>query len=193
MAKLLEKTASTTIETDYGCFEFIVFLEKSNGKEHILLKRPWRGEAPLVRIHSECATGDIFSSVYCDCRGQLLRAMKRIEKDGGLLIYLRQEGRGIGLTDKIKAYELQRQGKDTVEANVELGREPDERGYDIAAEMLRDQKISSIKLLTNNPAKVKALEEEGFEVERVEHVVKSKSERGERYLKVKKEKMNHEL
>jgi 3,4-dihydroxy 2-butanone 4-phosphate synthase/GTP cyclohydrolase II len=206
--KLLQKIAQTELETDFGVFEFVVYLEETTGKEHVALIKPWftpssadrslsplkGGEAiPLVRVHSECATGDIFSSKFCDCGSQLRKAMKLIQQEGGILIYLRQEGRGLGLGNKIKAYELQRQGADTVEANLKLGRGADERNYDIAAEILLDQGVKKCVLLTNNPGKVKALARHGFEVEQREHRVEVASERGKKYLRTKKEKMGHLL
>lgn len=190
---LLEKTAETQIETDFGSFRFLVFLEKSSGKEHIALMRPWASKVPLVRIHSECATGDIFASKYCDCRAQLQKALRLIARQGGALLYLRQEGRGIGLTAKIKAYELQRKGLDTVEANRQLGRGADERGYELAVEILRQLGISSLRLLTNNPAKMKALESSGFQVQRQALVVPMKTKRGKQYVQAKRKKLRHDL
>jgi len=200
------KVAQTVLETEYGDFDFMVFLEPSTGKEHIVLRTPSvlsersdisplkGGEStPLVRIHSECATGDIFASEHCDCGSQLHEAQKLVQEQGGAIIYLKQEGRGIGLTEKIKAYELQRQGKDTVEANLELGRGADERAYELAVDILRSLKIKKLKLLTNNPDKVAALQDYGFEVEQIQHQVEVKSDRAKKYLETKKEKMGHQI
>lgn len=197
-------TAETQLETKFGTFRFLVFQEKSSGKEHMVLVKPWaskvlrngdsaRFATPLVRIHSECATGDIFASTYCDCRAQLQKALRLIARQGGALLYLRQEGRGIGLTAKIKAYELQRKGLDTVEANRQLGRGADERGYGIAAEMLHQLGISTLRLLTNNPEKIKALQEQGFQVQRQALIAPMKTKRGKKYLRAKREKLKHRL
>lgn len=188
---MLEQSASSTLETSFGTFEFFVYREKKSGKEHIALTSPWASSFPLVRIHSECATGDIFASKFCDCRSQLQKALKLIGKKGGALLYLRQEGRGLGLTEKIKAYELQRKGFDTVEANRQLGRQDDEREYDVAAYMLHDLGIQKMKLLTNNPRKIKFLKNSGFQIIREPLVVETSSGRAKKYLRVKKEKMGH--
>ncbi len=199
--KLVERTAETQLDTEYGKFRFLVYRERKTGKEHIVLVKPWRppsplaredrATTPLVRIHSECATGDIFASEFCDCGPQLHEALKRIQKEGGILIYLKQEGRGLGLTEKIKAYELQRKGMDTVEANLVLGHLADERNYDIPVEMLNCIGVKKLRLLTNNPDKIKALEDAGFEVERVPLILALKTQRGKKYLKVKQKKLGH--
>lgn len=189
---MLERSASTALETAFGTFEFFVYREKKSGKEHMVLMKNWKN-IPTVRIHSECATGDLFASKFCDCRSQLHKALKLIGKKGGALLYLRQEGRGLGLTEKIKAYELQRKGLDTVEANRQLGRKDDERSYDLAIEILRDQKISSLKLLTNNPEKIKALTAKGFSVGRMPLLTRTLSSRGKNYLQTKKKKLGHLL
>lgn len=190
---MIKITAETQLETIFGSFRFLVFQEKSTGKEHMALVSPWASKVPLVRIHSECATGDIFASTYCDCRAQLQKALRMISRQGGVLLYLRQEGRGIGLTAKIKAYELQRKGLDTVEANRQLGRGDDERGYQVAVEILRSFGITAMKLLTNNPAKIKALQAHGFQVQRQALVVTMKTKRGRNYLKTKQKKLRHDL
>lgn len=195
--KNVERTAETELETEYGKFCFLVYREKKTGKEHIALVKPWRAPSrneapvPFVRIHSECATGDIFASEFCDCGPQLHFALKRIQQEGGILIYLKQEGRGLGLTEKIKAYELQRKGMDTVEANLALGHQADERNYDIPVEMLNCIGVKKLRLLTNNPDKIKALEEAGFEVERVPVMLPLKTERGKKYQQTKQEKLGH--
>lgn len=191
MNELVQRTAESVVGTEFGEFEILVYREKDSGKEHVVLKKDWGDKVPFVRVHSSCMTGDIFASVYCDCRSQLHQAMKKISEQGGLIVYLDQEARGLGLTHKIKAYELQRQGMDTVEADEKLGEEVDVREYTLAAEMLEDVGVRSLQLMTNNPMKVQALKNEGFEVKRVEHVVEAKSERGEKYLQTKKQKMNH--
>lgn len=191
--KLLQKTAQTELETDFGVFEFVVYLEPATGKEHMALLKPWGEKVPLIRIHSECATGDIFSSKFCDCGPQLHKGLKLIQQEGGVMIYLRQEGRGLGLGNKIKAYELQRQGADTVEANLQLGRGADERSYELAGEILRDLQVEQAVLLTNNPQKLRALIEQGFQVEQRPHTVVVESDRLKKYLRTKKEKMGHLL
>lgn len=191
--KLLQKIAQTELETDFGVYDFMVYLESATGKEHVALVKSFGEKVPLVRIHSECATGDVFSSKFCDCGPQLHKGLKLIQQEGGIMIYLRQEGRGLGLGNKIKAYEFQRQGADTVEANLKLGRGADERNYDIAAEILLDLGVKKCVLLTNNPGKVKALARHGFEIEQREHRVEVGSERGKKYLRTKKEKMGHLL
>jgi 3,4-dihydroxy 2-butanone 4-phosphate synthase/GTP cyclohydrolase II len=190
---LLEKTAKTELETDYGVFDFVVYREKKNGKEHIMLIKPWRKKPAFVRLHSECATGDLFGSRFCDCGQQLRTALKKIGKQGGVLVYLRQEGRGLGLSNKILAYELQVKGADTAEANLLLGRGIDERSYELAVEMLRDVGIKELKLLTNNPQKIAELRAHGFIVEAVPLKIKMLSERGKKYLKTKRQKFGHLL
>lgn len=188
---MIEKAAQTVLETEWGLFDLHVYVD-DQGKEHVALKKDWT-DTPLVRIHSECATGDLFGSTFCDCGPQLRSAQDRIAREGGVLLYLRQEGRGLGLANKIKAYELQREGKDTVEANEALGRGADERSYELAAEMLRDLEVSKLRLMTNNPAKVEGLKEEGFEVEAVSHEIDLTTERGKKYLQTKRDKMGHNL
>lgn len=193
VGEFLEKTAQTVLETEFGTFDFIVYRELSSGKEHIALKKNWNGNIPLVRIHSECATGDLFASTFCDCGLQLHGSLEMLHREGGVLIYLRQEGRGLGLTQKIQAYELQRQGMDTVEANLSLGREADERDYTFAADILRDFGVKSLKLLTNNPKKLKALESFGFTCEQIALQIELKTDRGRKYMRTKREKMGHIL
>ena len=158
-----------------------------------LIKGVITGKAPvLVRVHSECLTGDIFGSQRCDCRDQLIESMKIIEKAGrGVIVYMRQEGRGIGLLNKLKAYKLQDKGKDTVEANLELGFQPDLRDYGIGAQILRDLGVRKIKLLTNNPRKIIGLKGYGLEiVERVPIEIQSNPS-NENYLQVKRDKLGH--
>lgn len=188
---MIFKSAETELETHFGTCRFLVYQEKKIGKEHVVLVKPWGKRVPIVRIHSECTTGDLFGSVFCDCQGQLHKALRIIARHGGALIYLRQEGRGIGLTNKIKAYELQQKGLDTVEANRQLGRKDDERSYEIAEEILNNLKIKKFQLLTNNPEKMRALKNHGFEVERVPLLISLKSSRGKKYLTTKQEKLGH--
>ena len=188
---MLKKTATSLLETEFGSFEIQVFRDEIDGKEHVALLKEWGDQVPVVRIHSKCATGDIFGSVYCDCRLQLHAGLKKISEEGGVLIYLEQEGRGLGLTHKIKAYELQRAGMDTVEADEHMGEGIDDRTYELAAQMLRSLGIEKLKLLTNNPAKLQGLLDEGFDVEREEHIVQALSERGEKYQQAKREKLGH--
>ena len=164
---MIEKGEEVDMPTEYGHFRLIPFKQKSNGLEHIaLIKGKWEKDEPiLVRVHSSCATGDIFGSQRCDCGEQLHKAMCEVEKAGkGVVLYLNQEGRGIGLMAKISAYKLQEEGYDTVDANVHLGYDPDERDYGVGAEILRELGVSKMKLLTNNPVKRVGLEAYGLEV-----------------------------
>lgn len=182
------------LPTKYGDFKLIPFLENKTGLEHIaLLKGTFsKNDVVLTRVHSACATGDLFGSLKCDCGEQLEKAMTLIEQNGqGAIIYMQQEGRGIGLMNKIKAYKLQEQGLDTVEANIELGFAPDERKYTMAAEILRLLGISKIKLLTNNPDKVSGLELQNIEVtERIPLIIHA-NKYNKKYLRTKQRKMNH--
>ncbi|MBQ2186718.1 MAG: 3,4-dihydroxy-2-butanone-4-phosphate synthase, partial [Bacteroidaceae bacterium] len=164
---LLERGVEADLPTQYGHFHIIPFRQKSNGLEHVVLyKGKWEHDEPiLVRMHSSCVTGDIFSSRRCDCGEQLHQAMQMIEKEGkGLVVYLNQEGRGIGLMNKIAAYKLQEQGEDTVDANIHLGFQPDEREYGVGAEILREMGVSKLRLITNNPVKRVGLESYGLEI-----------------------------
>ncbi len=188
--------AEATLPTEHGDFRIVAYRDIQTGREHAaIVKGDLNGaKAVLCRIHSECLTGDVLGSLRCDCGPQLDDAMASIESEGvGLILYLRQEGRGIGLIDKIAAYELQEQGLDTVEANLRLGQPEDARTYDAALDMLRDLGVESIRLLTNNPAKVDALESLGFEItERVAHEI-NPQEHNRDYLRTKKERMGHTL
>jgi GTP cyclohydrolase II len=191
----LEHVASCALPTPWATFDLHVFLEKSSGKEHLALTLGAvnDGQPVLARIHSECLTGDTLFSLRCDCGTQLESALKHIAKEGrGLLLYLRQEGRGIGLVNKIRAYALQESGADTVEANHQLGFADDARNYALCGPLLRHFDIQSLRLLTNNPRKITALEELGIHVERVEHVVGS-TRFNSNYLATKAHKLGHLL
>ena len=193
---LARRIAESRLPTQGGNFR--VYLYENPGKAeqpHIALvsEKPFDPQNALARIHSECLTGDVLMSCRCDCGGQLAEAMGRIAQEGGALIYLRQEGRGIGLTEKIRAYALQDQGLDTVEANLSLGHEADERDYTAAAAILRDLNISGVRLMTNNPAKLAALAAAGLRVaERVAVEIKPVEENRD-YLAVKKVRLGHQL
>jgi 3,4-dihydroxy 2-butanone 4-phosphate synthase / GTP cyclohydrolase II len=184
------------LPTEYGNFELIPFVQKSNGLEHVaLIKGKWTKDEPvLVRVHSSCMTGDIFHSYRCDCGSQLHEAMRKVEKEGkGVIIYLNQEGRGIGLFNKIKAYKLQEQGRDTVEANLDLGFESDEREYGVGASILRELGLGKIRLLTNNPVKRAGLEAYGLIVVENLPLEILPNEHNEFYLTTKRNKMGHFL
>ncbi|WP_028255839.1 bifunctional 3,4-dihydroxy-2-butanone-4-phosphate synthase/GTP cyclohydrolase II [Veillonella magna] len=191
---LIKLAADANMPTKYGDFHIYVFKNDLDHKEHLAIVKGdvKDGEDVLVRVHSECLTGDVFGSKRCDCGEQLANALTTIEKAGrGVVVYMRQEGRGIGLTNKIKAYALQEQGLDTVEANVELGFPADMREYSLAAQIIRYLGIKSIKLLTNNPSKKENLEHWGIQVDkRVPVIVKANSVNAA-YLRTKKEKMGH--
>lgn len=191
---LLAILAETEIPLkDLGLFKMVVFQFGQDNKEHVALIKPFdKKKSPLVRVHSECMTGDIFSSMKCDCGEQLNSALKDIAKSGGVFIYLRQEGRGIGLANKIKAYDLQhKKGFDTVEANKALGFKEDERCFKVAAAFLNYLQVNSIRLLTNNPQKIKELSDNGINIsERVPIEVMSNHQNCH-YLQTKKDKMGH--
>ncbi len=188
--------AESSLPTKYGDFRIVAYRDIGTGKEHAaVVKGDVRNaQDVLCRVHSECLTGDILHSKRCDCGEQLDEALQAIEAAGqGLILYLRQEGRGIGLIDKIAAYELQEQGLDTVEANRELGHPDDARTYEAARDILKDLGVASIRLMTNNPAKVDALRDLGFAIsERVPHEVPA-HEGNVDYVRTKKERMGHTL
>jgi len=192
--KLVERVVETRLPTDFGTFTAIGYTNMVDDKEHVaLVKGKIDPEVPtLVRMHSECLTGDVFHSHRCDCGPQLEAALRQIDEAGsGVLVYLRQEGRGIGLINKLKAYRLQEQGLDTVEANVQLGFPPDLRDYGIGAQILKDIGVRKIRLLTNNPRKIVALDGYGLEVvERVPLQVEYNDD-NVKYIRTKKEKMGH--
>ncbi|MCG1010194.1 GTP cyclohydrolase II [Salinicoccus sp. ID82-1] len=187
-------TLESTIQlpTDYGRFKMYGFVDNDTGKEHLALVHGELKQNAIVRIHSECLTGDVFHSQRCDCGEQLDRAMHIINEQGGVILYMRQEGRGIGLMNKLKAYELIEQGYDTVSANEHLGFDADLRKYDVAAEMLHQLGLSEVTLLSNNPRKIKGLEEEGIKVNRQSHIIKANVSNKD-YLKTKKDKLGHML
>ena len=193
---LIVRGEEVHLPTEYGDFNLIPFRQKSNGMEHVaLIKGKWEaGEPVLVRVHSSCVTGDIFGSKRCDCGEQLHKAMEKIDKEGkGVIVYLNQEGRGIGLMNKIAAYKLQEEGYDTVDANIHLGFDPDERDYGVGASILRELGVTKMKLMTNNPVKRIGLESYGLEiVENVPIEVKP-NKYNEFYLQTKKIRMGHNL
>jgi 3,4-dihydroxy 2-butanone 4-phosphate synthase/GTP cyclohydrolase II len=193
---LIERGEEVQLPTAFGNFRLIPFLQKSNGVEHIaLIKGEWEpGETVLVRVHSSCATGDIFGSLRCECGDQLHKAMELIEKEKkGVIVYIQQEGRGIGLMNKIKAYKLQEQGIDTVDANIHLGFDPDERDYGVGAQILCSLGVRNMRLLTNNPVKRVGLEGYGLKVvESIPIVIKS-NPFNEVYMRTKRDRMGHSL
>ena len=183
--------ASTQLPTAAGTFQFIAFGEEGDAHPHVALYSPQEGGVTDVRVHSECMTGDVFGSLKCDCGGQLHAALDRFGATGGLLIYLRQEGRGIGLVEKIKAYELQAQGFDTLDANLELGHEGDEREYGAAIWLLQELNVRALRLHSNNPEKLKSLQAAGFEViDRVSIEIQAAPENAG-YLRTKRDRMGH--
>jgi 3,4-dihydroxy 2-butanone 4-phosphate synthase/GTP cyclohydrolase II len=194
--KLVARITSTKMPTEFGEFELYVYRSEIDLQEHVAIVKGdvTSGEPTLVRVHSQCLTGDIFGSMRCDCGDQLRAALRLIEQDGrGVVLYMRQEGRGIGLTNKIKAYNLQDQGKDTVEANEALGFKPDLRHYGVGAQILYDLGIRKIRLMTNNPKKIVGLSGYGLEVvERIKlEIAPNKVNR--KYLTTKRDKLGHLL
>jgi len=193
---LIKRGVKVKLPTKYGNFQLIPFIELSTNLEHIaLIKGEWNKEEPvLVRVHSSCITGDIFGSYRCDCGSQLHQAMRLIEKEGkGAIVYMNQEGRGIGLFNKMMAYKLQEEGRDTVEANLDLGFKADERDYGIGASILRELGLGKIRLLTNNPVKRAALEAYGLHIIENVPLEIEPNEHNEFYLHTKKTKMGHFL
>ena len=193
---LVERGVEVHMPTEYGDFRLIPFRQKSNGMEHVaLFKGEWSKDEPiLVRMHSSCATGDIFGSKRCDCGEQLHRAMQLIEKEGkGMVVYLNQEGRGIGLMEKMKAYKLQENGMDTVDANLHLGHAADERDYGVGAQILRELGVGNMRLITNNPVKRVGIESYGLEVVENVPIEIEPNPYNTTYLRTKKERMGHKL
>ena len=190
----LYRQAEATIPTDWGEFRMIAYSEsKENWMPHLALvhKEYQQGQTTTLRLHSECITGDLFSSKRCDCGEQLDFAMKKIAQEKGILLYLRQEGRGIGIINKLKAYQLQDKGLNTVDANVHLGLKVDARQYDIAMAMLADLGVKGVHLLTNNPEKINAFDQATIKVISRLPIVIEPHEGNESYLKTKKEQMGH--
>ena len=193
---LIEKGAEVNMPTEYGHFHLIPFKQKSTGLEHVaLIKGTWEKDEPiLVRVHSSCVTGDIFGSMRCECGEQLHKSMEMIQKEGkGVIVYLNQEGRGIGLMAKMEAYKLQEEGYDTVDANLHLGYRADERDYGVGAAILRELGVSKMRLLTNNPVKRKGLESFGLTVVGNVPIEITPNKYNEFYMHTKKERMGHDL
>ena len=193
---LIERLIDVKMPTEYGNFDLYAYRETNSGKEHLaLVKGTWeKDEAVLVRVHSSCITGDIFGSCRCDCGPQLHKAMEMIEKEGkGVIIYMNQEGRGIGLTNKLRAYKLQEEGYDTLEANLKLGFKGDERDYGIGAQIIRDLGIVKMRLMSNNPTKRTGLVGYGLEIVDNVGLEIASNEHNELYLQTKRDKMGHTL
>jgi 3,4-dihydroxy 2-butanone 4-phosphate synthase / GTP cyclohydrolase II len=193
---LIKKGVRIKLPTKFGNFDLVPFIQLSNNTEHVaLIKGSWTKDEPvLVRVHSSCVTGDIFGSMRCDCGPQLHQAMRKIEKEGkGVLVYMNQEGRGIGLFNKIKAYKLQEEGRDTVQANIDLGFQPDERDYGVGASILRELGLGNIRLMTNNPVKRVALEGYGLHITEIVPIEVEPNPFNEFYLRTKRDKMGHSL
>ena len=193
---LIERGETVFLPTQYGEFMLTPFRDMTTGLEHVVLtKGEWKpDEAVLCRVHSSCATGDIFGSMRCECGEQLHKAMQMIDAEGrGIIVYMNQEGRGIGLMNKIRAYKLQEAGEDTVEANVHLGFRPDERDYGVGAQILREMGAHKLRLMTNNPVKRVGLESYGIEIVENVPIEITPNRWNERYMRTKKEKMHHDL
>lgn len=193
---LIQKEVRVKLPTTYGDFDLCAYKQITSGQEHLaLVKGTWNIDEPvLVRVHSSCLTGDIFGSCRCDCGPQLHASMEMIEKEGkGVIVYMNQEGRGIGLLNKLKAYKLQENGLDTVEANIELGFESDERDYGVGAQILRDLGVSKMKLMTNNPKKRAGLIGYGLEITEVVPIEIESNQHNEAYLQTKKDKLGHTI
>jgi 3,4-dihydroxy 2-butanone 4-phosphate synthase/GTP cyclohydrolase II len=193
---LIDRQLDVDMPTEWGDFKLVAYKQTTNNKDHLaLVKGEWEeGEAVLTRVHSSCVTGDIFGSCRCDCGAQLHAAMKMVEKEGkGVVVYMNQEGRGIGLLNKLKAYELQEQGMDTVEANLALGFKMDERDYGIGAQILRDLGVSKMKLMSNNPKKRTGLMGYGLEIIENVAIEIASNDHNRNYLETKRSKMGHTL
>lgn len=194
--RLIERQVEVKMPTKYGEFKLIAYKQLSSNEEHFaLIKGEWQKDEPvLVRVHSSCITGDILGSLRCDCGDQLHNAMKMVEKEGkGVILYMMQEGRGIGFLNKLKAYKLQEEGMDTVDANLALGFKADQRDFGIGAQILRDLNISKMKLITNNPKKRAALNGYGLEIVENIPIQTIPNEFNQKYLNTKRDKMGHEL
>lgn len=193
---LIERGETVFLPTQHGEFMLTPFRDMTTGLEHVVLtKGEWQPDEPvLCRVHSSCMTGDVFGSKRCECGEQLVKAMQMIEAEGrGIIVYMNQEGRGIGLMNKIRAYKLQEEGEDTVEANIHLGFRPDERDYGIGAQILREMGARKLKLMTNNPVKRVGLESYGIEIVENIPIEIQPNKWNERYMRTKKDKMHHDL
>jgi 3,4-dihydroxy 2-butanone 4-phosphate synthase / GTP cyclohydrolase II len=193
---LIEKEVEVNLPTNYGDFNLTAYKQLTTGQEHLaLVKGTWKKDEPvLVRVHSSCITGDIFGSCRCDCGPQLHRSMEMIEAEGkGVIVYMNQEGRGIGLLNKLKAYKLQEMGRDTVEANLELGFDMDERDYGVGAQILRDLGVTKMRLMTNNPTKRAGLTGYGLEIVENVPIEIASNEHNRLYLRTKRDKMGHSI
>jgi 3,4-dihydroxy 2-butanone 4-phosphate synthase/GTP cyclohydrolase II len=193
---LIEELVKVEMPTKYGNFKLVAYKEKTTQREHLaLIKGEWqKGDAVLVRVHSSCFTGDILGSYRCDCGDQLHKAMKMVEQEGtGVIIYMNQEGRGIGLVNKLKAYKLQEEGMDTVEANIHLGFKMDERDYGIGAQILRHLNVTRLRLMSNNPVKRAGLKGYGLEIVEIIPIEVKSNPHNEKYLQTKRDKLGHEI
>jgi 3,4-dihydroxy 2-butanone 4-phosphate synthase/GTP cyclohydrolase II len=193
---LIEELVRVDMPTKYGHFTLVAFKEKTTGAEHLaLIKGTWNADEPvLTRVHSSCFTGDILGSLRCDCGDQLHHAMKMVEREGkGIILYMNQEGRGIGLVNKLKAYKLQEEGMDTVEANIHLGFGMDERDYGVGAQILRSLRATRLKLMSNNPRKRAGLKGYGIEIVETVPIETVPNEYNERYLTTKRDKLGHDI
>ncbi|WP_420575475.1 bifunctional 3,4-dihydroxy-2-butanone-4-phosphate synthase/GTP cyclohydrolase II [Ekhidna sp.] len=193
---MVEEEIEVSMPTNWGDFQLKAFKQKNTGEEHLaLIKGSWKENEPvMVRVHSSCVTGDIFGSCRCDCGGQLHGAMQMVEKEGkGVVLYMNQEGRGIGLMNKLKAYKLQEEGKDTVEANLELGFKSDQRDYGVGAQILRKLGISKLRLITNNPKKRVGLMGYGLEIVENIAIEIAPNQHNQKYLETKRDKLGHEI
>lgn len=193
---LIEEIVRVNMPTQYGNFTLVAFRDKNSNNEHLaLIKGEWeKGEPVLTRVHSSCFTGDILGSLRCDCGDQLHKAMQMVEQEGkGIILYMNQEGRGIGLMNKLKAYKLQENGMDTVEANLHLGFKMDERDYGVGAQILRHLNVTKLRLMSNNPRKRVGLIGYGLEIVESVPIVITPNEHNEKYLRTKKEKLGHEF
>jgi 3,4-dihydroxy 2-butanone 4-phosphate synthase/GTP cyclohydrolase II len=193
---LIKKEVSVQMPTKYGIFELIAFTQLNTGEVHLAIQKgTWQKDEPiLVRVHSSCVTGDILGSLRCDCGDQLHNALKIIEAEGkGVVLYMNQEGRGIGLLNKLKAYKLQESGRDTVEANIELGFASDQRDYGVGAQILRELGVTKMKLMSNNPRKRAGLMGYGLEIVDTVPIEITPNTHNEKYLFTKRDKMGHEI
>ena len=193
---LIHREVKVDLPTVFGDFQLVAYTQTNTGDSHLALtKGTWKEEEPvLVRVHSSCVTGDIFGSCRCDCGGQLHRAMEMVERAGkGVVLYMNQEGRGIGLLNKLKAYQLQEKGMDTVQANLQLGFKKDQRDYGVGAQILRDLGVRRMKLLSNNPQKRAGLIGYGLTIEETVPIEMSPNQHNESYLKTKRDKLGHTI